>query len=79
MEIERNSEDELTWVDEMAEKGQEATPALHYENFLRCISDLYRVINGPIASVAVNRCVVELSTSYSVSGSVGFTLHSDRA
>lgn len=25
MEIERNSEDELTWVDEMSEKGQQVT------------------------------------------------------
>uniref|UniRef100_A0A0R3PEP4 FA complementation group C n=1 Tax=Angiostrongylus costaricensis TaxID=334426 RepID=A0A0R3PEP4_ANGCS len=79
MEIERNSEDELTWVDEMSEKGQQATPALYYENFLRCISDLYRVVGDPEASAAVKTCVIELSTSYSSSGSVGFTPHLHRA
>ncbi|EPB67452.1 hypothetical protein ANCCEY_13451, partial [Ancylostoma ceylanicum] len=69
MEIERNSEDELVWVDEMAEKGQQATPALHYENLLRCISDLYQIVDDPKASVALKECITELSMAYSSSGS----------
>uniref|UniRef100_A0A158PB65 Nucleoporin NUP188 homolog n=1 Tax=Angiostrongylus cantonensis TaxID=6313 RepID=A0A158PB65_ANGCA len=79
MEIERNSEDELTWVDEMSEKGQQATPALYYENFLRCIPDLYRVVDDPEASAAVKTCVMELSTSYSSSGSLELCRFMERA
>ncbi|ETN82930.1 hypothetical protein NECAME_17598, partial [Necator americanus] len=79
MEIERNSEDELTWVDEMAEKGQQATPALHYESFLRCISDLYQIADDPKTSGAVKLCITELSLGYSSSGSMELCRFMERA
>ncbi|KIH63054.1 hypothetical protein ANCDUO_06657 [Ancylostoma duodenale] len=79
MEIERNSEDELTWVDEMAEKGQQATPALHYENLLRCISDLYQIADDPKASVVLKECITELSMAYSSSGSMELCRFMERA
>ncbi|KHJ80265.1 hypothetical protein OESDEN_20061, partial [Oesophagostomum dentatum] len=79
MEIERNSEDELTWVDEMAESGQQVTPALHYENFLRCISDLYQLANDPKTSAVVKASITELSLAYSSSGSMELCRFMERA
>ncbi|XGW11331.1 hypothetical protein V3C99_012661 [Haemonchus contortus] len=79
MEIERNSEDELNWVDEMSEKGQQATPALHYENLLRCFSDLYRIVDDPKASENVKSCLIELSTAFSSSGSMELCRFIERA
>ncbi|VDO99616.1 unnamed protein product [Heligmosomoides polygyrus] len=79
MEIERNSEDELTWVDEMSEKGQQATPALLYETFLRCVSDLYQIADDPKSSEAVKLCIVELSVAFSTSGSMELCRFAERA
>ncbi|KJH41617.1 hypothetical protein DICVIV_12416, partial [Dictyocaulus viviparus] len=79
MEIERNSEDELTWVDEMSEKGQQATPALHYESIIRCIVDLYQVVDDSKSSDALRLCLVELSMSYSSSGSMELCRFMERA
>ncbi|PIO70685.1 hypothetical protein TELCIR_07458 [Teladorsagia circumcincta] len=79
MEIERNSEDELTWVDEMSEKGQQATPALHYENLLRCITDLYQIVDDPKASESVKSYIVELSIAFSSSGSMELCRFIERA
>ncbi|VBB30425.1 unnamed protein product [Acanthocheilonema viteae] len=39
--LQRSSEIELQYVEEMLERGQLYRPRLHFENFIRCIADLY--------------------------------------
>ncbi|VDK74292.1 unnamed protein product [Litomosoides sigmodontis] len=39
--LQHSGEIELQYVEEMLERGQLHRPRLHYENFIRCIADLY--------------------------------------
>ena len=41
MILQRVCEEELQCVEECLSRGQLYRPRLHYENFLRCIADLY--------------------------------------
>ncbi|KAK6041843.1 hypothetical protein COOONC_20651 [Cooperia oncophora] len=73
MEIERNSEDELTWVDEM----------LHLLCITRISSavypDLYQIVDDPKASENVKSYIVELSIAFSSSGSMELCRFIERA
>uniref|UniRef100_A0A1I7XTQ6 Mediator of RNA polymerase II transcription subunit 5 n=1 Tax=Heterorhabditis bacteriophora TaxID=37862 RepID=A0A1I7XTQ6_HETBA len=79
MEIERNAEDELCWIDDMVEKEQQVNPSLHYENLLRCISDLYYLHDDPKSSTNLKDCIRELSLAYSSSGSMELCRFMERA
>ncbi|CAI4229906.1 unnamed protein product [Auanema sp. JU1783] len=70
MEIERNSEDELHWVDQMAEKQQQVTPNGHFSTFLGCITDLYSFADSPKVSNSVKTMIHNLSIGYSSVGSM---------
>ncbi|KAK5979793.1 hypothetical protein GCK32_004050, partial [Trichostrongylus colubriformis] len=56
-----------------------ATPALHYENILRCISDLYQIVDDPKASENVKSYITELSIAFSSSGSMELCRFIERA
>ncbi|VDL72169.1 unnamed protein product [Nippostrongylus brasiliensis] len=56
-----------------------ATPALHYENLLRCLSDLYQIVDDPKASEGVKATLIELSTAYSSAGSMELCRFIERA
>ncbi|CAD6198178.1 unnamed protein product [Caenorhabditis auriculariae] len=98
MEAERNSADELVWLDEGVQKAEESTTAppshtgqpqtlpqplhqqmpdlssatLHYENFLRCFVDLYKLFENDTSSAKkrlreqITKSSVDFCTEHSI-------------